>query len=477
MPHPKLRRTRPPIIFAALALILSLTLIDVQAQSGFQSGSTGANGPFSPGISQTVQLPENGIFNFTTVNIPTGVTIRFQRNAKNTPIIILATGNVVIQGKIDISGWWGTASGNGGAPGPGGFRGGDGASGVNRATGNAGDGPGAGGAGGAASAPDTLGGHGGGGGFRSTGTEGDPFTGGRAYATAALVNLIGGSGGGGGGAFAGSGLSGGGGGGGAGAIVIASSTSIVFGDDHGSFGIIEAEGGYGEDGNSSAGAGGGPGGGGAGGAIRLVANTISGSAELNVSGGETGATGVQFGRGSDGFVRVEANDQSAFNVFTGLPVSQALPSSAIQPNLPRLRIASIGGVATPGSPTGSFHTAPDITVPLAQSNPVSVVIEATNVPVGTVVQVTVIPATGIRSTVDSSALAGTGASSTATATVELPAETSAVVATAELNLTTGQGAPLFIDGERVERLVVAGAPGVPDEVTYVTKSGRRIKTR
>jgi hypothetical protein len=489
----KLRSNRMLMLLTAAALLWRFTLVDVHAQSGFQSGSTGADGAFSPTTSQAVQLPENGIFNFTTVNIPAGVTITFLPNSRNTPVIILATGNVVIQGTIDINGQSGDAAGQGGAPGPGGFSGGAGANGVNQAKGNAGDGPGAGGGGGAAPPPppgpgsrkpvtsgvggigSASGGHGGGAGFHLRGTDGDTETGGRAYATAAMINLIGGSGGGGGGAVAGSGHSGGGGGGGAGAIVIASSGAILFGDESGNPGEIEAEGGYGSDGDISGG--GGPGGGGSGGAIRLVANTISGTAELNVSGGETGASGIQLGLGSHGYVRVEAPEQSNLNAITPFPISQALPNSAIPANPPRLRIASVGGVAAPASPVGSFHAAPDLMVPASQANPISVAIEAINVPVGTVVQVTVIPVNGTRATVDADPLAGTATSSTATASVDLPAETSAVVATAEINLLTSRAAPLFIDGERVDRLVVAAAIGSQSEVTYITKSGKRIKAR
>jgi len=51
-----------------------------------------------------VQLPESGVFNFTTVNIPAGVTITFRRNSRNTPVTILASGNVTIAGTIDVSG-------------------------------------------------------------------------------------------------------------------------------------------------------------------------------------------------------------------------------------------------------------------------------------------------------------------------------------------------------------------------------------
>ena len=62
----------------------------------FNSGSTGADGPFSPTATTTLTLPPSGVFNFTTVNIPSSVTVRFTKNAANTPVTILASGDVTI---------------------------------------------------------------------------------------------------------------------------------------------------------------------------------------------------------------------------------------------------------------------------------------------------------------------------------------------------------------------------------------------
>src|SRR4029079_3177509 len=97
-------------VMASMVLVISGTAL------AFNSGSTGADGAFSPTVSTQVQLPESGIFNFTTVNIPSGVTVTFKRNTANTPIVILATGNVTIAGAIDVSG---SSSANVGAAGDG----------------------------------------------------------------------------------------------------------------------------------------------------------------------------------------------------------------------------------------------------------------------------------------------------------------------------------------------------------------------
>ena len=75
------------------------------AAFAFNSGSTGADGPFAPTVNTTVPLPPSGIFNFTSVTIPVGVTVKFQRNVTNTPVVILASGDVTIAGTLDISGF------------------------------------------------------------------------------------------------------------------------------------------------------------------------------------------------------------------------------------------------------------------------------------------------------------------------------------------------------------------------------------
>src|SRR3989442_1443251 len=115
----------------------------------FNSGSTGADGPFSPTATTTLTLPPSGVFNFTTVNIPSSVTVRFTKNAANTPVTILASGDVTIAGTIDVSGSpGGTGSSqtllapSGGSGGPGGFSGGSGSNGIPSTIGGAGPGPG-----------------------------------------------------------------------------------------------------------------------------------------------------------------------------------------------------------------------------------------------------------------------------------------------------------------------------------------------
>lgn len=449
----------------AIALVF---LVGRTAQAQFNSGSTGSDGPFAPTASQAVQLPASGVFNFTTINIPAGVTITFTPNANNTPVILLASGNVTIAGNINVNA--SAANGRvGGKGGPGGYRGGAGGVGVSGVTdGLAGDGPG-GGSGGTVQSGAGLGG--GGGGYSATGGSGSGTgggAGGPAYGSSPLVPLLGGSGGGGGAARGFSFLAGGGGGGG-GAILIASSGAISF--TSGSF--VQAAGGNGVGANDSDS---GQGGGGSGGAIRLIANTISGTAALDVGRGSSVGTGRSGGTGSAGRIRIEAYDASVNPTISpsNAGVSFGFPQAAIPSNDPRLRITSVAGIAAPASPVGSLQAPPDIVVPASQTNPVVVALEASNIAPGLIADVTVTAASGARTTVQSTAFAGSTASSTATANVTLPDGSSVIMATATV-LLTASAKPLFIDGERVDRIEVAAVFGGPSEVTYVTQSGKRIK--
>ncbi|MET3930834.1 hypothetical protein ABIE51_002721 [Lysobacter sp. OAE881] len=119
---------------ASLTAALVATLFAPTAWAAFDSGSTGADGVFNPTVNTEVELPPSGILNYTTVNIPTGVTVKFKRNAANTPVYILASGDVTIAGTIDLRGddakdagtYGDGAQGDDGIPGAGGAGGFDG---------------------------------------------------------------------------------------------------------------------------------------------------------------------------------------------------------------------------------------------------------------------------------------------------------------------------------------------------------------
>lgn len=442
------------------ALALALWAHGASAQS-FSSGSTGADGVFSPTSSQNITARSGGVYNYTTVSIPAGVTIRYFKNADNAPVVILATGNVLIDGSIVVSGSDGifnntTTPSLGGAGGPGGFDGGtSGSSGV---TASAGKGPG-----GGATATSLVAGSGG--------------TYGASSSVVALTPLVGGSGGGGGGL----GANGSSGGGGGGAVLIASSTKITIN------GAVRANGGsFVSTFSGSCNTYGGPG---SGGAIRLVAPEIAGSGANSivqaVAGGSVGCNqgGGVGPAGGPGRIRMEASTLTAFTGFTDPvpsivnapgPVSPA--GSPALANVPTLAIASVGGLPAPGTQTASYSV-PDISLAAGTANPVPVVINATNTPVGspTEIRVRLIPrGTATSALVAAADHTGTFASSSATANVNLTAGQVTVLQAYAAMTLTGQLASLFplIDGEPVDRVMVAANYGEASTLTLVSKSGR-----
>jgi hypothetical protein len=153
-------------------------------------------------------MPSDGVFHCTTIMITNGATLRFTPNARNTPVTLLATGDVVISGTINISGSNGTAL-QGGFGGPGGFPGGN--PGRLDLPPSAGSGPG-----GSPTNVNTSLRHA----VFAVRPVDAPADFAQPYGNALLIPMIGGSGGG------GSPSDGGGGGGGGGAILIASSTLI-----------------------------------------------------------------------------------------------------------------------------------------------------------------------------------------------------------------------------------------------------------
>ena len=456
---------------AAATLWLSIFSLTIYAQGSFVSGSTGVDGPFNPTQSQIVLLPESGIFNFTTVNIPSGVTIRFGRNSRNTPVTILATGNVTIAGTIDISGSNGIDV-LGGAGGPGGFNGGNGGPAVSSgmsSPGVNGDGPGGGAGAGAASSSNSLGTPGGGG-FGTPGQEGQlteafvaqGFTlfngaGGSKYGLPTLLPLLGGSGGGG---NVGLTSAGGGGGGGGGAILIASSGTINFTSNPS---LITAQGGQGFARNFGSA-------GGSGGAVRLIANIITGTLRIDAGGG----FGSRGGNGGGGYIRLEAFDLSMLNLsLSGSPrVSTTTPRIVIAPDSPIIRIVSVAGVSSPNNPTGSLQSGPDVILPANQANPVNVALAASNIPLGTTLQITLTPENGARTATQSTALTGTLASSTATASVTIPDGISVIQASGTIDVAA---LGMVINGEPIKKIEVNAVFGGNQTITYITASNKRIR--
>lgn len=299
-----------------LPLVAMLVFCPQVGAQGFSSGSTGADGALNvTGSDLTVELPPDGILNYTTITVSSGRTLRFTPNALNTPVYLLATGDVTIAGLVSLDGGRGNNV-SGGLPGPGGFAGGNPAS----AGTEPGDGHGPGGGRAGLNTTDTDGA--GAGSYATVASAGGSTRNGATYGSAVLVPIVGGSGGGGT-----VGSPGFGGGGGGGAIQIASSTRIHV------TGAIRARGGAGNGSAYNFGSGG---------AIRLVAPVVSGSGTLSV-------------RSAEGFFdahgrsRVDTQNRAQLNFGFDPPATASVGSLMLvfPAPLPRLDVVSAAGTAIP----------------------------------------------------------------------------------------------------------------------------------
>ena len=399
--HTSLTGTLSMVRIAVATLLVLLAGLPSSAQ--FSSGSDGSDGALNLTTPGTVvfdptvlMLDPDGdhVFHFTTINIGAGVTVRLSTQFLHGPVYWLASGAVTINGIVDLNGEPGYSCQNtlpdyslrrpavGGA---GGFNGGIGgwSAGPAALSSQPGSGPN------------------GGANAVSGNSNG---VGGTVSANLFLIPMTGGSGGGGAFSALASCFAGGGGGGG-GAILIASSVSITFISP----GTIRANGGAG--GNivgtcCTAG-------GGAGGAIRLMSQLIQGNGSITANAGG----GVA---GGPGRIRLEAYQQS----YTGSVSPIALLSTpsiltSVLPSgpPPSIRVIDVAGVALPTSPGGTF-TVPDATI--NQDTPAAINIQATNIPVGTVLTLHISSESGPDFTVLTTALTGTLASSTASASATFP---------------------------------------------------------
>jgi hypothetical protein len=390
-------RTNKPLRYCPLLVALLCTFV-IGASAQFSSGSTGADGPldyanlpanttviFDPGkFSPSLHPAGLYAYNFTTINIPVGVTVVLSGQLIKGPVFWLAQGDVNINGTIQLSGQTGapatldTSLRVPALGGPGGFVGGTGGDPAIPA--QPGDGPLGGGAG-------ASGRFGGGGGFSGNVLFAPP---------------IGGSGGGGG--FCNTAIGPGGGAGG-GALVIASSTTISVN------GTIDARGGIGPISCANAG-------GGAGGGVKLVANRITGTTTGNIFA--LGGSGSP-NSGSPGAIRLEGFQISTpFN--TDIQATQAAPGALFIPNQAvSIQVLSVGGIPLPGEPSGTF-TSPDVVI--NTGSPVPVAIQTSGIPPGTVLTLHIYSEDGTTQTVQTNALQGTLQSATATANVTFPPDLS-----------------------------------------------------
>ncbi len=409
-------------------LILSVFALFLCAGANAQvnSGSTGSDGALDfSSINYTTNIVinmadhPNGIYNYSYVTIPTNVTVTFISNAANSPVAWLVQSNVVINGTVDVSGQTAPSlnqAGPGGLGGPGGYAGGTGGQFASN-----GQGPGGGlaSSGGEPAAFGTF--------PYSSGYYPTPVTNGSApYGNQYLVPIIGGSGGGGdiriysvSGSGYGNGCGGGGGGGG-GAILIAASQSIQFGG-----GNILANGGgpaavYAPSGTVAA-----DGGSGSGGGIRLVSTQITGIAHISASG-----TGWSGGTSGNGRVRIDTYANSFGGTVVGaLTQGSQFVIIPVAGQGAQLTVTGVGGVPVSASPTGILTT-PDAVLSPQQNNPIPVIVSCVNLPLNTLITVSVKPANGAGVSATGYNNTGTLAASTATISIVMPRGGGLIYATA-----------------------------------------------
>lgn len=357
----------------------------------------GTNWAFSSGKVQSFDLNSrpSGVWNFTTINIPPGVTVSWNiTNLVTAPIRWLATGDVTINGAIDVSGEFAANSLPPGVPargGPGGYPGGLGGvrfSSSASYVGQPGQGPGGGEPGTAQQTNPNL-------------RDGKPGEYVSKYGNAFLQPLLGGSGGGGG--ASNNDWDGGRGGGGGGAIMISSSRDIILN------GVIRANGGEYQWSNASYG------GRGSGGGILLRADRITGPGSLEAYGGHP--------NNPNGRIRVEAYVRS----LTGgqnPPAVVGLPAANGELNqVGTLTIVSVDGANVLQPPSGNLNT-PDVV--FSDAGPVTVIVSGNGIPNGTPVSLRVTTANSVINAgpVDM-------ANGTATFNVTVPAGVGTLLATAQ----------------------------------------------
>ncbi len=287
----------------------------------------------------------NGVFHYTDIVVPTGMTVKFLRNSANTPVFWLASGFVQINGTVDVSG-------SGFSGGPGGY---DGANGLM----TIGQGPGGG------FPTDQMGG-------RYLGIYGNPQ----------IEPLIGGSGG---GRMESNSTVGTGGGG---AILIASSRDIII---TGSI-LANSEGkpGYYEDGAGS----------GSGGSIKLVGDRVSGSGSLAANSGWVINTYNDYPNkiGSSGRIRIEAYETDMVDNASPLASNATspvwTPASLASQLEYELNVTQVAETAVRQPPTGQTGN-PDVS--FSSDQPITVVVNGRNIPDGTEIKL-MIGGNGINTT-------------------------------------------------------------------------------
>jgi hypothetical protein len=390
------------------------------------SGSDGHDGVLNPTTNTVINMADHpdGIYHYSAVNIPFGLSVSFVQNTNYSPVVWLVQSNCTIAGTVSVNGVEGGHGITGSLGGPGGWRGGNGAP-MQGLLPESGYGPGGGKVG---SNTDWNGGN------ASHSTLGAWSTNelrlpddtvfrqhlpGDLYGNIYGLPLWGGSGGSGGQAANG-------GGGGGGAILLAVGGTLAIS------GNISARGGDGyyvyrdNNGNSWEG---GTGGAGSGGSIRIVASSLTGGGFLDTGGGSA-SYGIRYpspgyysyynNHAGDGRVRIEV----LLDMFTGNAsgtTTRGYTGIIFAPTnqQSQLFISSVGGQPVSRNPTGVVVT-PDALIGSQQLNPVSITVICVNIPLNSDIIVEVRPSNGPYASAVGRNTSGAFTLSTATVFLNVP---------------------------------------------------------
>ncbi|MFO0730380.1 MAG: hypothetical protein U0361_05180 [Nitrospiraceae bacterium] len=208
----------------------------------------------------------------------------------------------------------------------------------------------------------------------------------------------------------------------------------------------------------------------------MVAPQVTQQGTVQAKGGNNSCVGGG-GFGYAGRVRIEcttctlnATDPVASTSTTLGPITAT--STPALTALPTLTITTIAGTTVPATPGGSY-TSPDMSLAATTPSELTVTLTATNIPVPTQFTVKMMPAMGEPLFFPSSYSTGSFASSTATATVRIPPGVVCVL-TAYMSFTQVAGGFPVIDGEDVEKVLVAAPLNDDSDTIVLLQSGRLV---
>jgi hypothetical protein len=119
----------------------------------------------------------------------------------------------------------------------------------------------------------------------------------------------------------------------------------------------------------------------------------------------------------------------------------------------------------------------DVTLPANLPNPVSVEVSGNGIPLGTIIAIRVTPSFGVQESATTPGLAGALGNSTASASVNIPAGSNVVSASATFTIVGDlrESMRRFAQGEPVDRIRLETTLGQTGKAYAVTQAGREFE--